>query len=162
EVSYIEIEVGILKDLRHPNITQLLEVIEDQDKVHLVLEYVKGVDLRQELRRSHKNRLQEKDAQRIFRDLLEAVGHCPDRGIVRRDCKPENVLMDIQGRAKVCDFGVGIRFRPGQEVTVVRGTLAYCAPEIFSRQRYQGPPLDIWALGVILFEMLTGDNPFDG
>ncbi|XP_033613649.1 glutamate receptor ionotropic, delta-2 [Fukomys damarensis] len=147
EVSYIEMEVGILKELRHPNITQLLEVIEYQDKVHLVLEYVKGVNLRQELRRNHKNRLQEKDAQRIFRDLLEAVGHCHDRGIVHGDLKPENVLMDIQGRAKVCDFGVGIRFHPGQKVTVVRGTLAYCAPEIFSRQRYEGPPLDIWALG---------------
>ncbi|KFO32082.1 Sperm motility kinase 2B [Fukomys damarensis] len=162
EESYIRMEVGILKDLRHPNITQLLEVIESQDKVHLVLEYVMGVNLRQEILRSHNNRLQEKDTQRIFRDMLGAVDYCHDRGIVHGDLKPKNVLIDTQGQAKVCDFRLGIQFRPGQEVTAVGGTLAYSDLEKISRQWYEGPPLDIWALGVTLYEMVTGDYLFDG
>ncbi|XP_033616477.1 sperm motility kinase 2B-like [Fukomys damarensis] len=199
--SFIKIEVGILKDLQHPNITQLLEVIEDQHKVHLVLEYVMGVNLRQEIRRSHKNRLHtgptlllpatlgapptlggpkyramsnsvdmdvllmadqphRRKTHPPKSNLLAAVDYCHDRGIVHGDLKPANVLIDTQGWAKVCDFGLGIQFHPGQKVTAVGGTLAYSSPEKFSRKRYEGPPLDIWALGVTLCEMLTGDYLF--
>ncbi|KFO28589.1 Sperm motility kinase Z [Fukomys damarensis] len=162
--SFIKIEVGILKDLQHPNITQLLEVIEDQHKVHLVLEYVMGVNLRQEIRRSHKNRLHTGPTLLLPATLgappTLAVDYCHDRGIVHGDLKPANVLIDTQGWAKVCDFGLGIQFHPGQKVTAVGGTLAYSSPEKFSRKRYEGPPLDIWALGVTLCEMLTGDYLF--
>ncbi|KFO33670.1 Sperm motility kinase 3 [Fukomys damarensis] len=150
-------EVGQLKDLQHPNTTQLLEVTETKDKVHLVLEYVMGVALQKEIRRSKKNRLWEKDAQRISLDISGAVDYCHDCGIVHGDLKPQNVLIDVQGCAKVCDFAMGIQFLPGQEVSVVGGTLAYCAPETISCQWYEGPALDVWALGIILYEMVAGD-----
>ncbi|XP_010619449.1 sperm motility kinase 2A-like, partial [Fukomys damarensis] len=153
-------EVGLLKDLQHPNITQLLEVIETRHRVYLVLEYVYGVNLRKEICRSKKNRLWEKEAQRIFRDVLAAVDYCHRQGIVHGDLKPENVLINTEGRAKICDFGLGIRFLPGQEVTAVGGTLAYYAPERLSCRRYEAPPLDVWALGVTLYEMVVGDHPF--
>ncbi|XP_033615587.1 sperm motility kinase 2B-like [Fukomys damarensis] len=155
-------EVGLLKDLQHPNTTQLLEVTETKDKVYLVLEYVMGVALRKEIRRSEKNRLREKDAQRISQDISGAVDYCHDCGIVHGDLNPQNVLIDAQGCAKVCDFAMGIQFLPGQEVSVVGGTLAFCAPETISCQWYEGPPMDVWALGVILYEMVTGDHLFHG
>ncbi|KFO19942.1 Transmembrane gamma-carboxyglutamic acid protein 4 [Fukomys damarensis] len=99
--AYITMEVGMLKDLRHPSITQLLEVIETKDKVHLVLEYVKEVNLGLEIFQIENQMLQEKDAWRIFRDILGVVDCCHQQGIVRGDLKLENVLIDTQGHAKL-------------------------------------------------------------
>ncbi|KFO33665.1 sperm motility kinase Z-like [Fukomys damarensis] len=137
-------EAGILKDLQHPNITQLLKVIETKDKEYLVLDYVMGLNLGQEIFQSKSQRLQ-KDAWRTFQDILRAVDYFHEQGIVHGDLKPQNVLIDTQGHAKVC-FGFGFRFLPGQEVTAVGGTPAYYAPERILYQTYEGPPLGIWAL----------------
>ncbi|XP_033622227.1 sperm motility kinase 2A-like [Fukomys damarensis] len=131
--AYIVSEVGILKDLQHPNITQLLEVIETKDKVHLVLDYVMGW---------------------WFTATIGAL--------YMGDLKLKNVMINTQGHAKVCDFGLGFQFLPGLEVTVVGGTVAYCAPETISCQRYEGPPLDVWALRVILYKVVTGYRLFYG
>ncbi|EHB04126.1 Sperm motility kinase 3 [Heterocephalus glaber] len=155
-------EVGILKDLQHPNIIQLLEVIETKDEVYLVLEYVMGRNLWQQICSTENHRLPEEKAQGIFQDIAGAVDYCHAQGIVHGDLKPHNVLMDSQGHAKISDFWVGFRFLPGQEVAGVAGTLKYYAPEQLLHGRYEGPPLDVWALGIILYELLMGQPAFDG
>ncbi|XP_010632388.1 sperm motility kinase 2B-like [Fukomys damarensis] len=162
QVACIMTEVAILKDVRHSKITQLLEVIQTKDKVHLVLEYVMGLNLGQEIFQTERQRLQEKDVQRIFRDILGAVHYRHQQCIVHGDLKPENVLIDTQGRAKVCDFGFGFWFLPGQKVTAPGGTPGYFASERILYEMYEGPPLDIWALGVILHEMINRTRLFCG
>ncbi|KFO22800.1 Sperm motility kinase 2B [Fukomys damarensis] len=162
QAAYIATEIAILKDLLHPNITQLLEVTESKEKTHLVLEFVRGLNLGQELFQSKRQRLQEKDALRFFREILGAVHYCHRQGIVHEDFKPENVLINTYGRAKVCDFGFAFWFVPGQEVRAPGGTPAYFAPERLLYHTYEGPPLDVWALGVILYKMITGTRLFCG
>ncbi|XP_019063953.1 sperm motility kinase 2A [Fukomys damarensis] len=136
QAAYMATEIAILKGLRHPNITQLLE--------------------------SKRQRLQEKDALSIFRDILGAVNYCHRQGIVHGDLKPENVLINTYGRAKVCDFGFAFRFIPRQEIRAPGGMPAYFAPERLLYRTYEGPPLDVWALGVILYKMNTGTRLFCG
>ncbi|XP_010613037.2 sperm motility kinase 2B-like, partial [Fukomys damarensis] len=162
QAAYIATEVAILKDLQHRNITQLLEVTESKEYVHLVLEFVHGINLGQVLFCGKRNRLYEEDALTIFQDILEAVNYCHRQGIVHGDLKPGNVLLNTNGRAKLCDFGLAFRFVPGQELSVPGGTPAYFAPERFLYPTYEGPPLDVWALGVILYETITGRHLFSG
>lgn len=155
-------EVGILKDLQHKNIVQLLEIIETEDEAHLVLEYVRRGTLRQHIRRTESSRLLEEEARPLFCEIVGAVQHCHEKGIVHGDLKTSNILIDLLGHPKVNDFGLGFRFVPGKEVTAIGGTVHYCAPEALLGGRYQGPPLDVWSLGVILYEMLAGYPPFFG
>ncbi|XP_063094340.1 sperm motility kinase 2B-like [Cavia porcellus] len=155
-------EVSILKDLQHPNIIQLLEVSENSTTMFLVMEYARGKDLQRHIKRAERQKLQEERARLIFRELLEAVQYCHNRGVIHGDLKPANILMDREGHPKLSDFGVAFRFLPGQEVTTCGGTRQYAAPEIFLQKKYQGPPLDIWSLGILLFEMLAGVRPFSG
>lgn len=156
------LEVKILKDLQHPNITELLEVLETDREVYLVMEYIRGRDLRRYLRKSGLIKLPEEKARCIFRELVEAVQFCHHMGIIHGNLKPDNILMDHEVHPKLSNFGRGLRFLPGQEVTACRGTLHYCAPEVFLKKNYQGPPLDVWSLGVILCEMVDGKCPFHG
>nr|XP_023417694.1 putative sperm motility kinase W [Cavia porcellus] len=155
-------EVSILKDLQHPNIIQLLEVSENSTCMFLVLEYACGKDLQRFIKFAETQKLEEEKARLIFRELLEAVQYCHDSGIIHGDLKPANILMDREGHPKLSDFGLAFRFLPGQEVTACGCTLQYAAPELFLQKKYQGPPLDIWSLGVILFEMVAGVRPFSG
>ncbi|XP_063094031.1 sperm motility kinase 2B-like [Cavia porcellus] len=155
-------EVSILKDLQHPNIIQLLEVSENSTCMFLVLEYACGKDLQRFIKFAETQKLGEERARLIFRELLEAVQYCHDSGIIHGDLKPANILMDREGHPKLSDFGLAFRFLPGQEVTACGCTLQYAAPELFLQKKYQGPPLDIWSLGVILFEMVAGVRPFSG
>ncbi|XP_005387087.1 PREDICTED: sperm motility kinase 2B-like [Chinchilla lanigera] len=155
-------EVKILKDLQHPNIVQLLEVLETERELLLVLEYVRGRDLWQYIAKTGRGRLLEEEARALFRELVEAVQYCHDLGIVHGDLKPGNILMDTEGHPKLSDFGLGFRFHPGQKVTAPGGTLYYCAPEVFLGGKHQGPPVDAWSLGIILYEVVAGYCPFLG
>ncbi|EHA98251.1 Sperm motility kinase 2B [Heterocephalus glaber] len=125
-------EVEILQDLEHPNLVQLLEVIKTKNEVYLVLEYVTGGNLQQRILRTENHRLPEEEARGIFRDIMGAVDYCHAQGIVHGDLKPQNVLIDSKGHTKICDFGAGCRFLPGQEVAMAYGTEKFCAPERFA------------------------------
>ncbi|XP_005387050.1 PREDICTED: sperm motility kinase 2B-like [Chinchilla lanigera] len=155
-------EVKILKDLQHPNIVQLLEVLETERELLLVLEYVRGRDLWRYIAKTGRGRLLEEEARALFRELVEAVQYCHDLGIVHGDLKPGNILMDTEGHPKLSDFGLGFRFQPSQKVTAPGGTLYYCAPEVFLKKKHQGPPVDAWSLGITLYEMVAGYRPFLG
>ncbi|EHB04704.1 Sperm motility kinase 3 [Heterocephalus glaber] len=149
---YIISEVENLRGLQHPNFVQLLEVIETYDKVYLVLEYVTGGNLRQRILRTENHRLPEEEARGIFRDIVGAMDYCHTQGIVHGDLKPQNVLIDSQGHAKICDLGAGCRFLPGKEVFLLYGTLKYCAPERLLHERMRPTVQEVlqhqWLQGV--------------
>ncbi|XP_048193454.1 sperm motility kinase 4A-like [Perognathus longimembris pacificus] len=152
-------EVDILKSVEHKNIVKLFEVVETRGKLYLVMEYIDG-DLADHVQKV--GRLEEEEARPIFWQILRGVKYCHDNGIAHRDLKAENILLDTRGTAKLCDFGLSTRFLPRQLLDMECGTMAYWPPEMFKQQRYQGPKLDVWSLGVLLYYMVMGVLPYDG
>ncbi|MBZ3868973.1 Sperm motility kinase Z [Sciurus carolinensis] len=150
-------EARVMKSLEHPNVIQLFQVIETRDYVYLVMEHAVGG---QALKHLPPGGMQQEEARRVFRQIAGAVGYCHGQGVVHLDLKLPNVVVDAGGNCKLIDFGLSLRVRPGQKLRRCWGTLAYLAPEILLRREYEGPPADVWSLGVILFYMLTGRCPF--
>lgn len=154
-------EARAAETLRHPNIVQVFESGRDGDVYFIAMEYVDGPDLKGHLRRV--GRLEPDDAERIAVAVCEALGYAHHEGIVHRDIKPQNILMAPGGAVKVADFGIA---RALAAVTItqpgtVLGTVQYLSPEQV-RGAAVGRASDIYALGVVLYEMLTGRLPFDG
>ncbi|KAM4874042.1 sperm motility kinase 4A-like [Thomomys bottae] len=160
ESPFFATELELLGSVEHPNIVRLYEVVDTEERVYLVMEYLDGGDLVDHLQKV--DRLEEAAARPLFGQILRAVQYCHDHGIVHRDLKAENVLLDGKGAAKLCDFGLSARFSPGEQLTRECGTLAYWAPELFKQEGYQGPKVDVWSLGVLLYYMVMGHLPYDG
>uniref|UniRef100_A0A8C0WET8 non-specific serine/threonine protein kinase n=1 Tax=Castor canadensis TaxID=51338 RepID=A0A8C0WET8_CASCN len=153
-------EISIMKTLYHPNIIRLFQVMETVDHVYLVMEHVNGQQLQQHIIEAQ--RLCEEEARGIFKQLVCAVKYCHDGGIVHRDLKADNILLDAQGKAKVTDFGLGTRYSFGQSLTDWCGAFRYWALELFLRLPYDGRKVDVWSLGIVLYYMVTGALPFTG
>ncbi|XP_048193120.1 sperm motility kinase 2B-like [Perognathus longimembris pacificus] len=151
-------EVDILKSVDHQNIVKLFEVVETRGWLFLVMEHIDG-DLEDHLQKV--GRMEEEEARPIFWQILRGVNYCHDNGIAHRDLKAENILLDSRGTAKLCDFGLSTRFLPGELLNMECGTMAYWPPEMFKHQEYQGPKLDVWCLGVLLYYMVMGVLPYD-
>lgn len=109
--------------------------------------------------RSNK-RLGEQEACRIFKQVLAGVEYCHAHGIVHRDIKLENLLLDRERNLKIIDFGLSAILVPGKRLKVHCGSPSYAAPEIIARKVYDGPPVDIWSCGVVLFATVAGYLPF--
>nr|KAF6336895.1 hypothetical protein mMyoMyo1_012099 [Myotis myotis] len=121
-------EAHCLQSLNHPNITTLFEVTATQDKFYLVMEHMRGGDLREHLETY--GRLTEREARSAFRQLVSALQYCHHRGIAHRDLKPANILLDANMTIKLADFGFGKEAK-GQKLSTFCGTIYYMAPEIF-------------------------------
>nr|XP_004659290.2 sperm motility kinase 4A-like [Jaculus jaculus] len=156
---FISTEVDILKSLDHPNVIKLYEVVQTRACVYLVMELAGGGELLKHLEKA--GRLGEREACALFVQIARGLRHCHASGVVHGDLKPGNILLDARGNVKLSDFGVGSRFAAGQKVAAGWCTADYRAPELFLRRRYDGPKADIWSLGVILFLMVTGSQPFE-
>jgi MAP/microtubule affinity-regulating kinase len=160
EDSYIASEVSILKTVCHPYVIQLFQVMETVDQVYLIMEYVSGGELHERIKQAQ--RLCEDEAHSVFRQIVCAINYCHERGIVHRDLKADNILLDAHGNVKVIDFGLGTRYSVGQRLIDLCGAFVYRAPELFLEQPYDGPKVDVWSLGVLLYFMVTGTLPFTG
>jgi len=152
-------EARALAKLSHPNVASLYSLIEDDDGLFLVMEYVEGNTLAALLATS--GPLPFDSAFALFHQILDGVGHAHDAGVVHRDLKPANLMVDARGRVKVMDFGIARM--AGAARTTHHGKLVG-TPEYMSPEQVRGEDAtlrsDIYSLGILLYEMLTGQPPF--
>jgi serine/threonine protein kinase len=149
--------------LDHPNIVQVTDFFEEDGQFFLVMEYVDGEDLSQRIK--SKGKLPEPEAVAIFRDILQGLQFAHAKGLVHRDMKPSNVRIDKSGRVRIMDFGIAILAgADGKRLTATGAPIGspwYMSPEQIERPQEVDRRSDIYALGVLLYEMLTGEVPFD-
>nr|HSV79302.1 serine/threonine-protein kinase [Ramlibacter sp.] len=148
--------------LQHPNIVSVYDSDRDGNVAFLVMEYIQGDDLKHHLDRGVRYSLEQ--TLQIIRGLLSALDYAHRQGVVHRDVKPANLLMEAGGRIKLTDFGVA-RIQDSGEATRTRGsmvgTLKYMAPEQVQGQKVD-PRADLFSVGVVLYQLLTDKRPFDG
>jgi predicted Ser/Thr protein kinase len=155
-------EARTLARLDHPGIVRIYDFGQSGGRWFLLMEFVEGTNLR---RLMSEKRLSSRDTLAIVPQICDALQYAHDEGVVHRDVKPENVLIDVKGRVKLVDFGLA-KLVGGQadavcstQTDAVMGTLSYMAPEQRSRPRDVDHRADIFSLGVVFYEMLTGEVP---
>eukprot|EP00826_Nyctotherus_ovalis_P030096 TRINITY_DN2390_c0_g1_i5.p1 TRINITY_DN2390_c0_g1~~TRINITY_DN2390_c0_g1_i5.p1 ORF type:complete len:426 (+),score=126.50 TRINITY_DN2390_c0_g1_i5:111-1388(+) len=157
----MRLEVRIMYSLNHEHIIKLCNHFEDDDHFYLVVEYAPRGHLYEKLKGM--SRLPERLAAQYMREVISAVEylHSTNPPIIHRDIKPENILLDLKERAKLCDFGWSNFFNPNTKRMTYCGTPDYLAPEMIKKEGHD-QRIDLWNLGVLLFELLTGRPPFQG
>lgn len=152
-------EVRLARKVTHVNVLRVYDIGEAEGEVFISMEYVDGEDLGSLLRRV--GRLTGEKAIQIARQLCAGLGAAHDRGVLHRDLKPANIMIDGQGQVRIADFGIASPVTQAESTSALIGTPAYMAPELFTG----GNPSvrsDLFSLGVVLYEVLTGKPPFEG
>lgn len=160
-VQQVHREVKLQSAMRHPNILRLFDFLEDETHIYMILELCGGGGLIQLMVRHPGNRLPEPTAGWIYGQIMDGVSYLHARGCIHRDLKPDNILLaDKQSQCpKVCDFGWCADLGDGCPRTTTCGTLDYMAPEVLLNEGH-GLPVDLWSLGILLYEMLSSHTPF--
>lgn len=154
-------EASVAAQLNHPNIVSLHEFVDDDEATYLVSEYINGSDLRMFLRQGG---VSQKKAVDICRQIARGLQHAHDQGIVHRDIKPANILITHDETPKLTDFGIARWSRAEKTISdsqKIIGTVIYMSPEQVLCSKVK-PESDVYSLGVVLFELLTGKPPFTG
>ncbi|KAK5614816.1 hypothetical protein CRENBAI_012239, partial [Crenichthys baileyi] len=160
DLVHIRREIEIMSSLCHPHIITIYEVFENKDKIVIVMEYASQGDLYDYI--CDKKNLSEREARHFFRQIVSAVHYCHQNGIVHRDLKLENILLDGNGNVKIADFGLSNLYHRDEYLQTFCGSPLYASPEIVNGWPYRGPEVDTWSLGVLLYTLVHGSMPFDG
>ncbi|MBA0756309.1 hypothetical protein Gogos_000115 [Gossypium gossypioides] len=154
-------EISILSTINHPNIIQLFEAIETEDRIFLVLEYCDGGDLAAYIQRYGK--VSEEVARHLMRQLAAGLQVLQEKHLIHRDLKPQNLLLTKGStpQLKIGDFGFARSLTPENLADTLCGSPLYMAPEIIQNKKYDAKA-DLWSVGAILFQLVTGKPPFDG
>ena len=161
-IQSIKREIDILRSLDHPNIVKYFETYEDENYLHIVMEYIPGDNLFQVLTEKLNRKLTVRQISKIMSCLLKAVLFLHHNGIIHRDIKPENIVFSDTGNfksLKLIDFGLSIQQNARKEKRRV-GTPYYMAPEMISGNFVKES--DVWSIGVIMYILVTGKQPFSG
>ncbi|XP_063797146.1 NUAK family SNF1-like kinase 1 [Pseudophryne corroboree] len=156
---HLQREIEITAMLKHEHIIQVFEVFESTDKIIIVMEYASNGELYDFI--NNKHQIPESEARRFFRQIVSAVHYCHKNGIVHRDIKLENILLDENLNVKLADFGLSNLYQKNQVLETYCGSPLYASPEIVKGLPYNGPEVDCWALGVLLYALIHGSMPFD-
>lgn len=154
----VQSEIKIMEQVSHPRIARLYEAVETPKRMHLIMECLDGGNLCSYVKA--KRRLSEDESRRIFFQLMQGMEYLHGLGFIHRDIKLENVLFGDTKDIKLIDFGFSTVFQPGKRLRVFCGTPSYMAPEIVRRAEYDGKPVDMWSLGILLYALLCGCFPF--
>ncbi|XP_039301978.1 testis-specific serine/threonine-protein kinase 4 [Solenopsis invicta] len=162
--KFLPREIAVVKGLKHPNLIRFLQTIETTHRVYIIMEYALNGSLLDVIRRD--TYIDEIRSRKWFRQLLEVIDYCHEHGIVHRDVKCENLLMDQRFNVKLSDFGFArgqMKLKNGEWSlsTTYCGSYAYASPEILRGIPYQPQLSDIWSMGVVLYAMVYGRLPFD-
>lgn len=154
-------EASAISKLQHPNIVEVYDVGEYDDKNYIVMEYVRGRTLKQLI--AQRGALQKEEAVEIMKQLVSAVHHAHENSIIHRDIKPQNILVKDDGTIKITDFGIALAHDAVQltQADSILGSAHYIAPET-TRGESTTIQVDIYALGIVFYELLTGSIPFSG
>ena len=155
----VQHEITILKEVRHPNIIQLYEIIETSSELYLITEYAPGGELFDYI--VAKDRLDEDEGRKFFRQIISGIEYLHKLKISHRDLKPENLLLDSNGNIKIVDFGLSNLYRKNELLQTACGSPCYAAPEMIAGKKYVGSTVDVWSSGIILFAMICGYLPFE-
>ena len=157
----IKQETAIMEALsKSKNIVKIFETYETKKHICIVMEYICAGDLLTYIKK--RSKLTEPVAKFIFKQIILGIKHIHDNGIIHRDIKLDNILLDLDNNIKICDFGVSRKVNNGDILFEQCGTPAYIAPEILINKGYEGFGVDIWSAGVVLYAMLSGNVPFRG
>uniref|UniRef100_A0A4W4HQM9 non-specific serine/threonine protein kinase n=1 Tax=Electrophorus electricus TaxID=8005 RepID=A0A4W4HQM9_ELEEL len=150
-------------DRNHTHDT-LFEVIETEKTLYLIMEYASGGECSAVGRGEHLHPCERESTSTPshVRQIVSAVQYCHQKRIVHRDLKAENLLLDADMNIKIADFGFSNEFTIGSKLDTFCGSPPYAAPELFQGKKYDGPEVDVWSLGVILYTLVSGSLPFDG
>lgn len=174
-------EIEIMSKLSHPNVIKMYQVMHTDSMIYIVTE-VKLIMTRYRLAQARhtclifqyaangeifdylvsNGRMKEGEACHVFAQILAAIHYCHKMGVVHRDLKAENLLLDSDNNIKLADFGFSNYYQESELLSTWCGSPPYAAPELFEGKQYVGPKADIWSLGVVLYTLVCGTLPFDG
>ena len=161
EKQYIEREISILKKLNHYNIIKLYNIIEDENYIYLIQEYISDKELLNFIQTSED--LSEKDICRLYQQIISGIEYCHEMGIAHRDLKLQNILLNYKKDIKIIDFGLSNNYDKDMDELLHSscGSPIYAAPEMIKGIEYRGLNTDIWSSGIILYLMLCKCFPFN-
>jgi eukaryotic-like serine/threonine-protein kinase len=156
-------EASLMLDFRHENIVPVYDHFKERTSYYIVMEFVDGMSLEDLI--EDRSQLSPMAAVLIFREICKGLKYAHDRGVIHRDIKPDNVLISKSGEIKLADFGIATSGEEVEELTktgVVMGTPAYMSPEQIADSKKVDSQSDIYSMGVMLYQMVTGKRPFPG